>query len=105
MTQGATAWAAVVFPLRLGTLRSLASKFSCNRTDKKSINKGSVKALLPGRGDLLPLARVGSWLLAYAFMTLTSCPKNKPGDQAQAVELTPVHLPKMTAAPSDHGRH
>ena len=103
MTQGATAWAAVVFPSRLGSRRFLASKFSCHRADEENITKGSVKALLPGRGDLLPRARVGSWLSAYAFLTLASCPKNEPVHQAQATKLTTVHFPQITVGGSDHG--
>jgi hypothetical protein len=103
MNQGATAWAAVVFPSRLRSRRFLASKFSCHRADEGNITEGSVKALLPGRGDLLPRGRVGSWLSAYAFLTLASRPKNEPVHRAQATELTAIHFPQITAGGSDHG--
>ncbi len=104
MTQGTTAWAAVVFPRRLRSHRSLASKFSCHRADEGGINGGSLKALLPGRGGLLPLARVGSWVCAYAFLALASCPKNKPVDEAQATGLRTTDLPQISAGGCDHGR-
>jgi len=88
MIQAATAWAAVVFPVRLGSRRFLASKFSCHRADEGPMNDRSVKALLPGRGNLLLLARVGSWLLAYALLALARCPMNEPVDQAQVAGPT-----------------
>jgi hypothetical protein len=103
MSQGATAWAAVVFPSRLGSSRFLASKFSCHRADEGNITEGSVKALLPGRGDLLPRARVGSWLVAYALLAFASCPKNVPVDQARAAGLTTFDFPQFTAGGNDDG--
>jgi hypothetical protein len=104
MSQGATAWAAVVFPSRLGSSRFLASKFSCPRGNERRINECSVNALPPGRGDLLPLARVGSWLVAYALLAFASCPKNELVDQARAAGLTTADFPQITADASDHGR-
>jgi hypothetical protein len=103
VTQGATAWAAVVFPLWLGSRRFLASKFSCRRSHNGRINDDPVKALLPGRGDLLSLSRVGSWLLADAFLTLVSCSKNEPADQAQAADLTTADFPQIIAGGNDDG--
>ena len=105
MNQGTTTWAAVVFPRRLRSRRSLDSKFSCHRADEGGINGDSLKALRPARGDLLFRARVGSWLLAYAFLALASCPKNKPlDDKAQAAGLRTTDLPQISAGGSDHGR-
>ena len=104
MTQGATAWAAVVFPSRLGSRRFLASKFSCHWADEGNITEGSVKALLPGRGDLLPRARVGSWLFSYPLLDLASCPTNNLVDQPQAAGLRTTDLPQISAGGSDHGR-
>ena len=105
MTQGATVRAAVVFPRRLGVRRFLASKFSCPRADDGHINGGSVKALLPGRGGLLPLVRVGRWVRAYAFLASASSSKNEPVDQAQA-GLTTADFPQITIVDGVHyGRH
>ena len=42
-------------------------EFSCHKVEEEPINSGSVKALLPARGDILRLARVGSCLVACAF--------------------------------------
>jgi len=63
-----------------------------------------VKALLSSRRDLLPLARAGSWLVAYAFLVLGTSPKDEPGDQAQPVDLTTSDLMQITVNVSDHGR-
>ena len=79
-------------------------KFSCHTVHNRRINDGSVKALLPGRGDLVSLARVGSWLFASAFLALASCPKNEPVDQGQAAGLTTADFPQITVGVSDHGR-
>jgi hypothetical protein len=79
-------------------------KFSCHTVHNGRINDGSVKALLPGRGDLLPLARVGSWLFACAFLALAGCQKNEPVDEAKAAGLTTADFPQITAGGSDHGR-
>jgi len=103
MTQGATAWAAVVFPSRLGSRRFLASKFSCHWADEGNITEGSVKALLPGRGDLLPRARVGSWLVADALLALARCPMNEPVDQAKAASPTSADFSEITARGINHG--
>jgi hypothetical protein len=78
--------------------------FSCHQVKEERINGGSLKALLPGRGGLLALARVGSWIFACAFLALATCPMNEPVDQAQAVGLTTTDLPQISAGGSDHGR-
>jgi hypothetical protein len=41
-------------------------EFYCHSVHESHINNDPVKPLLLGRGDLLLLARVGSWLVAYA---------------------------------------
>jgi hypothetical protein len=61
MTQGATAWTAVVAGL---------PEFSCQKFLQERINNVSVKALLPARGDFLRLTRVGSSLVACGFVTV-----------------------------------
>ena len=94
MSQGTTA----------GKPSLIGSKFSCHPAEEGGINDGSVKALLPGRGGLLPLARVGSWVRAHAFLASASCPKNKPVDEAQAGGLRTTDFPQISAGGSDHGR-
>jgi cytochrome c5 len=56
-----------------------------------------VKALLPARGDILRLTRLGSCLGACALLTLTSCEKSEPIDEAKAAGLTTADLPQITA--------
>lgn len=56
-----------------------------------------MKALLPARGDILRLARVGSCLGACALLSLTSCEKNEPIDEAKAAGLTTADFPQITA--------
>jgi cytochrome c5 len=56
-----------------------------------------VKALLPARRDIFRLARVGSCLSACAVLSLTSCRKNEPIDEAKAAGLTTADLPQITA--------
>ncbi|HEV8618075.1 MAG TPA: cytochrome c [Candidatus Udaeobacter sp.] len=56
-----------------------------------------MKALLPARGDVLRLARVGSCLGACAVLSLTTCKKNEPIDEAKAAGLTTADLPQITA--------
>jgi hypothetical protein len=56
-----------------------------------------VKALLPARGDILRLTRLGSCLGACALLTLTSCEKNEPIDEAKAAGLTTADFPQITA--------
>jgi hypothetical protein len=105
MTQGVTAWAAVVFLDGWETVVPWL-KFSCHQADQRHINESPVKALLPGRGDLLRLSRVGRWPLAYAFPALASSSKNEPLDQAQAVGLTTADFPQITIVDGVHyGRH
>ena len=61
--------------------------------------------LLPTtRGGLLPLARVGSWLFAYALLELVSWLKNESVDESQAVGLTTADFPQLTLLGRDHGR-
>jgi hypothetical protein len=43
-----------------------------------------VKALLPARGDLLPLLRVGSRVGTCTFRAFGSCEKNELTDEAKA---------------------
>jgi cytochrome c5 len=72
------------------------------------INDDSVKALLPTRGDILRLLRVGSRLLACAFLALASCRKNEPIDEAKAAGKTTADFPQITAdifKPMDGGIH
>jgi len=87
----------------MGRRRSSASKFSCPRGNEHRINECSVNALPPGTGDLLPRARVGSWLVAYALLALASCPKNELVDQARAAGLTTADFPQITAGGNDDG--
>jgi len=56
-----------------------------------------VKALLPTRGDILCLAGVGRVLVACAFLTLASCKKNEPVDEAKAAGLTTADFPQIAA--------
>jgi hypothetical protein len=56
-----------------------------------------VKALLPARDDILRLTRLGSCLGACALLTLTSCEKNEPIDEAKAAGLTTADFPQITA--------
>jgi cytochrome c5 len=72
-------------------------EFSCHKVDEKRITSGSVKALLPARGEILRLARVGSCLGACAVLAFTSCKKNEPVDEAKAAGLTTADLPQITA--------
>ena len=102
MTQGATAWAAVVLRVRRGNRHFLAFKSSCHRADEGPMNDRSVKALLPARGDLLLLARVGSWLLACALLALARCPMKESVDQAQKAGLATADFPEITARGNDH---
>jgi hypothetical protein len=81
----------------------LASKFSCHWADEGRINDGSVKALLPGRGDLLPLARVGSRILASVFLAFAGREKNELVDEADPDSKTTANLSLITAGARDHG--
>ena len=56
-----------------------------------------MKALLPTRGDILCLAGVGRVLVACAFLTLASCKKNEPVDEAKAAGLTTADFPQIAA--------
>src|SRR5207249_1276952 len=95
MTQGATACAAIVPCL---------PEFSCQKLLDERINNGSVKALLPARGDFLPLARVGSWFLACLVRAFVSCKKNELLNKAKAAGLTTADFPQIAVGGSDHGR-
>jgi cytochrome c5 len=72
-------------------------EFSCHKVDQKRITSGSVKALLPARGDILRLARVGSCLGACALLAFAGCKKNEPIDEAKAAGLTTADFPQITA--------
>jgi hypothetical protein len=53
--------------------------------------------MLPGRRNLLRLARVGSWLIAGALLGFSGCKKNEPIDEAQAAGKTTADFPQITA--------
>jgi hypothetical protein len=55
-----------------------------------------VRVLLPATGDLLRLARVGSWLIA-CILGFSSCRKNEPIDEAKAAGKTTADFPQITA--------
>src|SRR3989449_7118246 len=95
MTQGATACAAIVPCL---------PEFSCQKLLDERINNGSVKALLPARGDFLPFARVGSWFLACSVRAFVSCKKNELLNKAKAAGLTTADFSQIAVGGSDHGR-
>ena len=56
-----------------------------------------MNALGKGKGDVLRLARVGSWLLACVFVTLGGCTKNEPVDEAKAAGKSTADFPQITA--------
>jgi hypothetical protein len=68
------------------------------------MNDRWVKALLPGRGDLLLLARVGTWLLACALLALAKCPMKESVDQAQKAGLATADFSGIIARGTNHGR-
>jgi hypothetical protein len=103
VTQGGTAWA-VPKAFGAGKPLFLGFQFSCHRTDEGRINDGSVKALLPATGDLLPLARVGSWPAACAFLAFCGWEKNEPIDEEKGAGNATTDPPQITAVGSDHGR-
>ena len=94
MTQGATACAAIVPCL---------PEFSCQKVLHERINNGSVKALLPAKGDFLPFAQVGSWFLACSVRALVSRKKNELVNKAKAAGLTTADFLQSAASGSDHG--
>ena len=95
MTQGATACTAIVPCL---------PEFSCQKLLDERINNVSVKALLPAKGDFLPLARVGIWFFACSVRALVSRKKNELVNKAKAAGLTTADFLQITAGGSDHGR-
>ena len=104
MTQGATACAAVMLPRRLEAVVPWPPEFSCQKVLHERINNGSVKALLPARGDFLPFARVGSWFLACSVRAFVSCKKNELLNKAKAAGLTTADFSQIAVGGSDHGR-
>jgi hypothetical protein len=94
MTPGATPCAAIVPCL---------PEFSCQKLLDERINNVSVKALLPARGDSLPLERVGSWFLACSVRAFASCKKNELVNKAKAAGLTTADFLRITADGTDHG--
>jgi hypothetical protein len=64
---------------------------------RETITSGSVKALLPASSDRLRLTRVGSCLGACAVLSLASCKKNEPIDEAKAAGVTTADFPQITA--------
>ena len=95
MTQAATAW---------GIGGPSPAKFSCYRAESRRISDGSVKPLLPARGDFLPLARVGSSFVAHLVLGFVSCKKNELLDEAKAAGLTTTNFLRIVAGESNHGR-
>ena len=71
-------------------------KFSCKKVSDERINDVSVKALLAGRGDFLPLARVGSWFFACSIRAFVSCKKNKLVNETKAAGLTTAGFLQIT---------
>jgi hypothetical protein len=71
-------------------------EFSCHKVHERHINDGSVKALLPSARDDLRLVRVGSCLLASAFVAFSGCNK-EPIDDAKAAGKTTADFPQITA--------
>ncbi len=53
--------------------------------------------LLPVRGDLLCLTRVGLSLIGCVLLTFGGCKKNEPIDEAKAAEKTTADFPQITA--------
>lgn len=78
-------------------------KFSCKKVSDERINDVSVKALLPGRGDFLPLARVGSWSLACSVLAFVSCKKSELAHEARATGLTTADFLQIATGGSNHG--
>jgi hypothetical protein len=56
-----------------------------------------VKAVLPAKGDIFRLARVGTCLFVCAFLGFSSCKKNEPIDEAKAGGKTTADFPQITA--------
>jgi hypothetical protein len=75
----------------------LYPKFPCKKVRGERINDISVKALLAGRGDFLPLARVGSWVLACSIRAFGTCKKNKLVKKAKAARLTTADFLQISA--------
>ena len=59
-------------------------EFSCHAIHGRRIYNGPVRLLPPATGDLLRLARVGSCVIACALLSLVSCKKTEPIDEAKA---------------------
>ncbi len=93
-----------MLPRRLEAVVPWPPEFSCQKVLHERINNGLVKALLPARGDFLPLARVGSWFLACLVRAFVSCKKNQLVNKAKAAGLTTADFLQITAGGSDHGR-
>ena len=79
-------------------------KFSCKKVSDERINDVSVKALLPARGDFLPLARVGTWFLACSIRAFVSRKKKELVDEAKPSGLTIADFLQITADGHDHGK-
>ena len=67
------------------------------------ITSGSVKALLPARGDFPPVARVRSWFLPCSIRAFVSCKKNERMDDAKAAGLTTANFLRIVAGESNYG--
>src|SRR4029077_13719493 len=84
--------------------RYLACEFSCDRADDEGIKNNSVKALLPGRGDLLSLARVGSWRVASALLAFGGCERNKSIYKAKWASKRTANFLLIRVGRRDDGR-
>ena len=61
------------------------------------INADSVKAMLPARGHLFRLSRVGPCLGICVLLVFASCKKNEPVDEAKAAGKNTADFPQITA--------
>jgi hypothetical protein len=92
-----------MLPRRLEAVVPWLPEFSCQKSLDRGINNGSVKALLPARGDFLPFARVGSWFLACSVRAFVSYKKNELVNKAKAAGLTTADFLQIAGGGSDHG--
>jgi hypothetical protein len=63
-----------------------------------------VKALPPGRGDLLPLGRVGSRLFASAFLAFGDCEKSALTDEAKRASKATADFAQIITGGTDDAR-
>ena len=97
MTQGATGrLPAVATALQAGAAVVSSARIFLP-SGQRHINDSSVKALLPGRGDLLSLARVGSRFSICGLLALDARETNEHVRQAKAADKTTSDFPQITA--------